>query len=115
GPPTVQQQTPTDVEVFAGTSPILHATVLGASPIYYQWSLNGTAISGATNSSYTVANAQANGTYTCSLSNFVSTASINPITVTVLADPTAPFPVNVLADSPVAYFRLDEQGGTTAY
>ena len=29
-------------------------------------------------------------------------------TVTVLADPTAPYPVAVLADSPIAYFRLSE-------
>src|ERR1019366_10473622 len=48
-------------------------------------------------------------------SNSVSTASITPISVTVLADPTAPFPATVLSDGPSAYFRLDEASGTTAY
>ncbi|HZV35056.1 MAG TPA: LamG-like jellyroll fold domain-containing protein, partial [Verrucomicrobiae bacterium] len=98
GPPTVQQQTTSDAEVFAGTSPTLHAMVAGAPPIYYQWTLNGNAISGATNSSYQVVNAQANGTYNCTLSNFVGTASLTPISLTILPDPTAPFPAKVLAD-----------------
>jgi hypothetical protein len=35
--------------------------------------------------------------------------------VTVLADPTAPYPARVLADGPQSYFRLDENTGPTAY
>lgn len=115
GPPTVQQQTSTDVEVFSGTSPTLHVMAVGAPPIYYQWTHNGGAISGATNSSYQVVNATANDTYNCTLSNFVGTATLSPIALTVLSDPTAPYPVKVLADGPVDYFRLDEASGTTAY
>jgi hypothetical protein len=115
GPPSLQQQSPTDIHVFAGASPTLHVTAVGAQPITYQWSLNSTPILNATNSSFTVANAQANGTYACALSNFVGTAAIAPIALTVVADPTAPYPLAVFADRPVAFYRLDETGGTTAY
>jgi len=115
GSPTVAQQTPTQLNIFAGSSPTLHVTALGATPIYYQWSLNGTAITGATNASLTLVNIQNNGTYTCVMTNLVGTGAINPISVTVLTDPSAPFPSQVLADGPIAYFRLDEAAGTTAY
>lgn len=115
GPPTVVQQTPSDLHIFAGSSPILHVSAVGALPITYQWSSNNVAISGATNSSYTLADVQNNATYTCALTNFVGNGAIAPINVTVVTDPTAPFPVQVLSDSPMAYYRLDEASGTTAY
>ena len=75
-------------------------------------------------STYTINNAQASGVYTCAIANFVGAASpaFNPVTVTVLPDPTATYPAAVLASGPVAYFRLDENpdngtgnNGTVAY
>jgi hypothetical protein len=124
GPPVIQQQSLTDVRVFAGTSPTLRVTAVGAQPIIYQWSVGGSPIPGATNSTYTIANAQTGGTYTCSVTNFVgpSTTAFNPVTLTVLSDPAAPYPAAVLASGPAAYFRLDESpdngtgnNGMTAY
>jgi hypothetical protein len=115
GSPTVVQQSPTQMSIFAGSSPVLQASAVGAAPIYYQWSLNSTPIAGATNSNLTLTNLQSSGTYSCLLTNFVGNTSISPISVTELADPTAPYPQQVLADGPAAYFRLDEAGGTTAY
>ena len=44
GAPVVQQQSLTDIRVFAGTSPTLRATVSGAQPVTYQWSVGGTPI-----------------------------------------------------------------------
>src|SRR5207237_8248011 len=44
GAPVVQQQSLTDLHVFAGTSPALRITASGAQPIIYQWSVNGSAI-----------------------------------------------------------------------
>src|ERR1700677_2693109 len=41
GPPSVTQQTPTLLNIFAGSSPTLYATPDGATPIYYQWNVNG--------------------------------------------------------------------------
>ncbi|HWD92495.1 MAG TPA: DUF2341 domain-containing protein [Verrucomicrobiae bacterium] len=124
GPPVIQQQSLSDVQVFAGTSPTLRVTAVGAQPIFYQWSLGGTPIPNATNSTYTIANIQAGGTYTCTLTNSVgsSTTTFSPVTVTVVPAPTAPYPTAVLASGPMAYYRLDEgpddgQGdnGVTAY
>jgi len=91
GAPVIQQQSLTDVRVFAGTSPTLRVTAVGAQPIIYQWSLNGSTIPNATNATYTVANAQTGGTYTCSVTNFVgaSTTAFNPVTLTVVPAPTA--------------------------
>jgi hypothetical protein len=113
GAPVIEGQSSTQMKVFAGANPILHVTAGGAQPLTYQWTLNGNPISGATSSNYMVANAQTSGTYGCTVSNFVNTASISPVSLTVLSDPTAPYPRQVLNDGPVAYFRLDEASGTT--
>lgn len=115
GVPTVLQQTPAQLNIFAGSSPTLHVTAAGASPIQYQWTLNDSPITGATNTSFTVTNIQGDETYGCLMTNILGTGSLTPVAVTVLSDPTNPFPSRVLADGPVAYFRLDEASGTTAY
>jgi hypothetical protein len=116
GPPFITQQTPTQLNIFSGSSPTLHVTAGGAPPLIYQWTLGGAPISGATNSAYTLTNLQASGTYGCSVTNVLGSNSIAAITVTVLTDPTAPYPVHVLANSPLAYYRLDEApGATTAF
>jgi hypothetical protein len=115
GPPTITQETPSDLEVFAGSSPVLNLTIVGSPPFVYQWASNGVTISGATNSSYAVNAGQlGTATYTATVTNAYGAVSMTN-TVTVLADPTAPYPAQVLADSPLAYFRLDEVSGTTAY
>ena len=115
GPPTVAQQTPAQLNIFAGASPVLHVTAVGAVPIRYQWTLNSVPITGATNASFTLTNFQASATYGCLMTNSVGTGAITPIVATVLTDPTAPYPSQVLLDGPLAYYRLDETGGTTAY
>ncbi|HEX4119812.1 MAG TPA: DUF2341 domain-containing protein [Verrucomicrobiae bacterium] len=115
GPPTITQSTPPVLQVFAGSSPTLNLTILGTPPFVYQWTSNGVAISGATNSSYTVNASQLGATtYIGMVTNAYGAAYVTNV-MTVLQDPTAPYPVQVLADSPVAYFRLDELSGTTAY
>ena len=115
GPPTISQQSLTQLEIFSGSSPTLHVTASGASPLSYQWSLGGVPINGATNADYTLTDITSSGTYSCAITNFLGTNAISPISVTVLSDPTAPFPVKVLADGAVAYFRLDEASGPTAF
>ncbi|PWU16452.1 MAG: hypothetical protein C5B50_13470 [Verrucomicrobia bacterium] len=126
GPPVVQQQSPTNIRVFAGTAPVLRATVTGPSPISYQWLSNGVAISGATSSNYVPRTATiATSTYSCSITNLYSTntpSAFSPITVAVLADPSASYPTAVLSDHPISFYRLDEgpdngsgNNGVTAY
>lgn len=113
GPPVIQQQSPTQMEIFAGSGPTLRATVSGASPLIYQWSSNGVAIASGTTSALTVTNAHATATYTCTITNILGTNSINPISLNIVSDPTAPFPTSVLADGPISYYRMDESSGST--
>jgi hypothetical protein len=115
GPPVITQSTTPDVRVFAGSSPVLSLSALGSQPFTYLWTSNSVSIGGATNSSYTVTAGQAGAaTYIGMVGNAFGSAFVTNV-VTVLADPTAPYPVRVLADDPMAYFRLDESSGTTAY
>lgn len=115
GPPVITEQTATQVKIFAGTSPTLRVVARGSQPMHYQWTFNGANIADATNSAYTVVNAQTGGSYGCSLNNMAGSGSIEPISFTVLPDPTAPYPMKVLADSPVSYYRLNEAGDNIAY
>ena len=123
GPPVITQSSPTDLRVFVGTTPTLHLTVNGPSPIF-QWSSNNVPIPNATNSAYTLTTADTGtpGTisYACIVTNTFGSLT-DTVSVAVLQDPTAPFPAAVLADRPVNYFRLNEpdsgypNNGVTAY
>lgn len=115
GAPAIMGQTPAQLEIFSNSTPTLYVVASGAS-LHYQWTISGTAIPGATNSIYTVADITTNVTYGCTLTNIAGTNYITPISITALADPTAPYPAQVLANHPIAYYRLDEQpNATTAY
>jgi hypothetical protein len=112
GPPIVNQQSPTALRVFVGTTPSLRAVVAGPMPISYQWTRDGSPVSGASASSY-IPSTAATGThtYSCVITNLYSTnvpSAFSPITVAVQTRPSAPYPVAVLNDQPVDYFRLDE-------
>lgn len=51
----------------------------------FQWEFNGTPIVGATNSTYTIANAQPaqSGVYTCVVSNALASVTTSPVTVSI--------------------------------
>jgi uncharacterized protein (TIGR02145 family) len=69
-PPTITSQ-PQSWEVAAGHSVTFSVVATGTAPLSYQWYKNGTAISGATSSSYSLSNVQITdtGTYTVTVSN----------------------------------------------
>jgi sugar lactone lactonase YvrE len=70
GAPQFQTQ-PSSQYVAVGGSATFSVVASGASGLTYQWSFNGTAIPGATGSSYTVTNAQSSdsGPYTVTIAN----------------------------------------------
>ncbi|HTZ22100.1 MAG TPA: immunoglobulin domain-containing protein [Opitutaceae bacterium] len=69
-PPTITTQ-PANQAVNVGASATFSVVAAGATPFTYQWKLNGTAITGATGTSYTVPNVQAGnmGFYYVTVSN----------------------------------------------
>lgn len=116
GPPVVLAQSPTQIQVFVGTSPSLQVTATGPGTLSYQWSSNSIPINGATGSVYRPSTAvEWTNTFTCVVTNSFGGVTNSPISFAVIADPTAPFPAQVLADGPMDYYRMDEASGTNCY
>lgn len=102
---------PASVTVTEGNSASFTCVGSG-SPVSYQWKKGGVAISGATNSTFTiasVANTDA-GSYTCVATRGAQTATSNPATLTVNLRPptitTAPASQHVLEGLPVTLHCL---------
>jgi uncharacterized protein (TIGR02597 family) len=83
-PPTFTSQ-PQSRTISLNTSATFTASTTGSPPQYYQWRFNGTNISNATDTSYTVAAAQFPdaGSYSVVVSNFVDTATSADAILTV--------------------------------
>jgi len=69
--PPVIVTSPQDQNVYPGGTATFSVTATGTAPLTYQWRKDGTAIAGATGSSYTLVNAQASDTggYSVKVSN----------------------------------------------
>src|SRR6185436_14634451 len=111
-PVWVRQPEPT-VLAYVGSSPVFAAKAsgLGSLAPKYQWYRNNTIIPGATGTAYTLANAQLTDTgasFTCTASNSFGTITSSAGVLSVITPPTQPYPAAVLADSPMAYWRLNE-------
>ncbi len=90
--PSITTQ-PSSITITAGQTATFSVTATGTAPLNYQWSQNGTAISGATSSSYTTPaeTTSASGTqFTVVVSNSVGSATSNAATLTVNPAPVAP-------------------------
>ena len=107
---------PTSLARFEGGSFTLSVETGGTKPQTYQWQLNGKDIPGATAASFTTTASVANdgGSYVCVASNEAGPVSSAAAVLKVLAAPKA-YPAAVIASSPMAYWRLNETAGTTAY
>jgi hypothetical protein len=117
GPPIILQQ-PLPNTRYTGASVTFSAKVTGSAPLSYQWKLNGTTvITGATSSSYTIANVQAvnAGNYSCTMVNAYGSTNTTSVPLTVLSTPTSLYAQTILADNPVGYWRLGETNGTVAH
>lgn len=101
-----------NILLFAGASPTFQVGTIGAQRVYYQWFTNGVAATAndPALTNYTLPTLQLNGVtnFFCVASNFVDKATNTPISITVLADPTAPYPLQVLMNNPIGYWRLNE-------
>jgi uncharacterized protein YjbI with pentapeptide repeats len=83
GPP-IFPEIPVNRTVNSGSTAYLRMLAVGALPLFYQWSCNGTAIPGATNPVLVLTNvqsAQAGTQYWLTASNALGTATNGPITL----------------------------------
>jgi hypothetical protein len=79
---------PASQSVIAGKTASFSVTATGTAPLTYQWSKNGTPISGATGSTYTTpaeTTADNNAKFTVAVSNSAGSATSNAATLTVSA------------------------------
>ena len=85
GAPAITAQ-PQSLTVSAGSSASFSVTATGQGTLAYQWRFNGANISGATASTYTIANAQAShaGSYTVVVSNAGGPTTSAAATLTVV-------------------------------
>lgn len=93
---------PASVAVNLGSTASFTVTVTAVPAATYQWLKNGAAITGATNSTYTIASAQLSdaGNYTVNATNSLGTASSNVATLSINLAPaitTQPTDVTVVA------------------
>jgi Concanavalin A-like lectin/glucanases superfamily/Regulator of chromosome condensation (RCC1) repeat len=115
GPPAVltPPQVPT---LYAGHTTLLSVNPQGGGEFSYHWVFNGEPIPDATNSTYNLSQVQFTdaGDYACVISSpYGSTISSNSLTVIPL--PTAGYAAVVVADHPMAYWRLGETNETVAH
>jgi len=117
GAPPVISSEPQPGVIYTNGRAYLAVAAGGPPPLTYQWDLDGASISGATNSSLTLVDPTgANlGNYTVVVVNASGSVTSSLVSVTVESPPTAPYPAAVLNDNPLAFWRLDETNGTTAY
>ena len=86
-PPLISVQ-PTNQNVVIGQTATFSVTATGTAPLSYQWQKNGTAIGGATSSSYTTpatASSDNGSQFAVTITNAVGTITSNTITLTVTA------------------------------
>ncbi len=116
-PQITRQPAPISLVVLAGTSNTLSVAANAALPVYYFWLTNGSFLPGATSAALTFPSLQVSNSasYSVVVSNAYGTVTSSVVSLTVLAAPTYPYAQSVLANKPIAYWRLDETAGTVAY
>ena len=120
-PPAITNP-PGDQTVYVGQTGSFSVTATGTAPLSYQWYLNGTAISGATSSSYTTPATTTIGdssSFTVKVTNAVGSVTSGAATLTVLPlVPTlvfAPIPVETYGNPPFTVSASSASSGAVSY
>lgn len=107
---------PSPVTIFAGAAnntAIFSVNAEGTLPLTYQWKSNGVSIANATTATLAISNATVSSSATYSVLVTNSIGSTNVSATLAVVTPSG-YAAKVIADNPVAYWRLGEAGGLTA-
>jgi hypothetical protein len=115
--PPVITVDPQSATRYAGGSVSFTGAAVGTLPITYQWQLNGADIPGATATTLTRTGLQASdgGAYRLIAANASGRATSAVATLTIIVPPAGSYSAAVLAHQPLAYWRLGETSGDTAF
>jgi hypothetical protein len=114
-PPTIITDLAPAVRV-QGASVTFTVVAGGSEPLTYQWKSNNVAIAGAPNAStLTLNNIQPSfaANYSVFISNAAGNTNSSAVSLTVVPVAVGSFAATVVADQPVAYWRLDDTNSTT--
>ena len=111
-PPSIVSQ-PQDQAVNRGSNATFAVTATGTAPLSYQWRFNSSSIAGATDSSYTRANAQTNdaGAYSVVVTNSAGSVVSSNATLTVNVLNTNPPHIDAISILPDGRAQLQVSGG----
>ena len=114
GMPMITAQ-PADISVTAGGDAAFGVAACAPGQLYYQWRFNSTPIPGATDSSYTAANAQPRdaGSYSVEVSNLAGTVTSADAVLTVIE--LTPPRIDLIGLLPGAQVQLQVSGGPGHY
>jgi alpha-tubulin suppressor-like RCC1 family protein len=109
---------PQSLSLYPGRTAVFSVAAGGIGPFAYQWMLDDSnVIAGATNSNYTLANVQLSdqGSYSCVITDPLGSVTSSNAMLVVVPIPNNGYVVRVVADKPIAYWRLGETNGTNAH
>jgi hypothetical protein len=121
-PPQITTQ-PVSSTIYAGRTAQFGAVAIGSIPLTYQWRSNGVPIvnggnvSGTATPTLTIANvtgANAAG-YDLVVTNSAGSVTSSVATLSVITPTPGGYEAGVIANNPIAYYRLNETNGTTAF
>jgi hypothetical protein len=114
--PRIAQQ-PVSRKGFVGNAANFSVTASGTAPVAYQWFGNGVCIVGGTGASLALSNVQPAhaGSYFVVITNAAGSVTSAVATLDLIAVPLGSYLEAVVTNSPLAFWRLGELDGTTAF
>ncbi len=121
-PPTITTQ-PVGLARYAGLDAVLHAEAVGSAPLSYQWRSNGVAladfanVTGSASPTLVITNLAAFNAadYDLVVANAAGKATSSVATLTVVLPGAAGYDAAIVALRPLAYYRLGETTGPSAF